>query len=184
MVILQTQALSQASQKLDQAWMATQVTKGWILDALKPLCRFTSAFVTAAEIGQGDQNCFNAHPTQRDPQVFGINSKGLARITAGTHGFWLRRSQVARLDVAALARCRPATDAEVAKALDLTASKVDTNAGEDLTSQARALVIARCMPKQILADKRLKHMVDLKQFYMAMWVKLCGGFVVALCLRV
>ena len=80
MVILQTQALSQASQKLDQAWMATQVTKGWILDALKPLCRFTSAFVTAAEIGQGDQNCFNAQDNGGDPWVLA------SQVTSGQAG--------------------------------------------------------------------------------------------------
>ena len=57
----------------------------------------------------------------------------------------------------------------MARAVKLAASKVDVNAGEELTTFARNLVISRSMPKQILADPRLAHMVDLKQFYMAMW---------------
>jgi hypothetical protein len=56
----------------------------------------------------------------------------------------------------------------VTRAIKLATSKVDMNAGEELTATARNLVISRAMPKQILADYRLKHMVELKQFYMAM----------------
>lgn len=65
-------------------------------------------------------------------------------------------------------RCAPASDDEVARAVKLAISKVDMNAGEELTALARNLVISRSMPKQILSDPRLTHMVDLKQFYMAM----------------
>ena len=54
------------------------------------------------------------------------------------------------------------------KALKLAASKVDANAGEELTTTARNLVIARAMPKKILSDPRLVHFVELEQFYMAM----------------
>lgn len=65
-------------------------------------------------------------------------------------------------------RCAPASDEEVTRAVKLAVSKVDMNAGEELTALARNLVISRSMPKQILSDPRLAHMVDLKQFYMAM----------------
>tara|TARA_B100000035_G_scaffold199052_1_gene170079 strand:- start:736 stop:1188 length:453 start_codon:yes stop_codon:yes gene_type:complete len=113
------------------------VTKEQVLEALKPLCRFTSAFVTQEEISSEDTACFCKHPDHVDPPLFGINGKGLARLTAITHGFWLRRSQVARFNIERNTRCRPATDVELQRALALAASKVDCNAGEELTSQAR-----------------------------------------------
>jgi len=89
-------------------------------------------------------------------------------MTAITHGFWKRRSMVARIPVASLVTCRPASDDEVRRALELAASKVDANAGEELTSRARNIVIARAMPKAVLSDPRLGHFVELGQFYMAM----------------
>ena len=46
-----SQALTQASAMLDRAWAATRVTKETVFAALRPLCRFVSAFVTAAEVG-------------------------------------------------------------------------------------------------------------------------------------
>ena len=84
--------------------------KNDILEALRPLCRFTSAFVTVEEIGKGDATCFSPHPQHQDPPLYGINARGLARLTAVTHGFWLRRSQVARFATETTLRCRPATD--------------------------------------------------------------------------
>ena len=97
------QAISHASRCLDAAWTRKQITKPEILDALKPLCRFTSAFVTEEEAA-GDEHCFAKHPEHDDPPLFGINGKGLAKLTALTRGFWLRRSQVALFQVASLTR--------------------------------------------------------------------------------
>ena len=162
-----SQAISRASNALDQAWKRSRITKPEIFEALKPLCRFTSAFVTEEEI-KGDESSFNRHPDHLDPPMFGINGKGLSRLTAVTRGFWERRSQVALYQMVSLTECTPATEEEVERAIKLATSKVDMNAGEELTATARNLVISRAMPKQILSDHRLKHMVDLKQFYMAM----------------
>ncbi len=97
------QTISQASRALDKAWERKQITKPEIIDALKPICRFTSAFVTKEEI-VGDEHCFSKHPDHEDPPLFGINGKGLARLTALVRGFWIRRSQVALLQIASLNR--------------------------------------------------------------------------------
>ena len=100
-----SQAMMRASSHLDQAWTRTQVTKPEIFEALKPLCRFTSAFVTEEEI-KGDEHCFSRHPDHSDPPMYGINGKGLAVLTAVTKGFWTRRSQVALYQMASLTRCK------------------------------------------------------------------------------
>lgn len=164
-----TQALSTASRALDAAWAGPVVTKKTILEALRPVCRFVSAFVTEPEIGAEDGDCFALHPDHTEPALYGINARGLARITAVTHGFWKRRAHVARMvsahDEPPLV---PASEEETARALQLAKAKVDANAGEELTAAARNFVIARSMPKQILEDPRLAHLVKLKQFYMAM----------------
>ena len=97
------QAISQASRALDAAWGQKQITKPEIINALKPICRFTSAFVTEEEITE-DAHCFSKHPDYEDPPLFGINGKGLARLTALVRGFWIRRSQVALFQIASLNR--------------------------------------------------------------------------------
>ena len=132
-----SEALASASVNLDQAWKENQVTKETILTALKPLCRFTSAFVSFEELSKQDEICFNPHPQHKDPPLYGINSKGLARLTAVTHGFWRRRSQLARFNFDRFCTCRPASEQEIQRAIDLAVSKVDSNAGEELTSGAR-----------------------------------------------
>ena len=129
-------ALGDASKSLDLAWRKTQVTKEDVLAALRPLCRFVCAFVTEvslfrmlvvvpfkmpfltfsalcqAEVGDSPE-CVVSKPHTADPVRYGINPRGLARMTAVTHGFWVRRSQVARFSVSGLVACRPASDREV-----------------------------------------------------------------------